>query len=430
MIAGIVDGWMAAVGGRDWTRQSLERYQFAHLRALTQESWNRVPFYRRKLEAAGMRWDDIRSLEDLANLPQTGRAEIRDADPSELLARGADERRLCTRLSSGTTGPPLRILRTPVEERLLHAFRLRVMFGYGMRWRDRRWSVRIAHAGRSEWWTRLGLLRVEKSNVFEDPAALAARFAALRPNIVEGYASGLAGVADQISSRTRAAFRPKFVAAGAEPVRPDIRERIQKGFGCRVYDVYGSNEANLLAWECPDSGLLHVNEAAVILEILRDGRPVAEGEIGEVVITALHSRTMPFIRYAIGDMACRGPRPCPCGAPLATIHAPEFRSADIFTFGNGRRFVPHLLVRTLRERHGWVRQFQLVQERQNQVRLKVAAPPELTDIEERLGDWLRLLRAHCGEEVRIEVERVASIPLGANGKYRGVVSCVAPGEVR
>jgi phenylacetate-coenzyme A ligase PaaK-like adenylate-forming protein len=66
--------------------------------------------------------------------------------------------------------------------------------------------------------------------------------------------------------------------AGGEPVIPQRRRRIQNGFGARVYNVCGSGECNLIAAECPQNGLLHLCDASVFVEVIRDGRQVQEGK--------------------------------------------------------------------------------------------------------------------------------------------------------
>jgi phenylacetate-coenzyme A ligase PaaK-like adenylate-forming protein len=60
---------------------------------------------------------------------------------------------------------------------------------------------------------------------------------------------------------------------GAERLTPPLRRRIETGFNAVVRDFYGCHECNLVAWECPESGLLHTSDDSVIVEVLRDGRP-------------------------------------------------------------------------------------------------------------------------------------------------------------
>src|SRR5207247_3047147 len=135
-----------------------------------------------------------------------------------------------------------------------------------------------------------------------------------RPEIVCGYPSAVAHVAARMQARDLREVRPRLVLVGGEVLGAASRRTIEEAFAAPLYDVYGAHEFNLLAWQCPASGDYHVCDDNVIVEIVGgDGRPVQDGETGEIVATALHSYTMPFVRYRTGDLAARGPGPCACG---------------------------------------------------------------------------------------------------------------------
>ncbi|HEY5480808.1 MAG TPA: AMP-binding protein [Verrucomicrobiae bacterium] len=407
-----------------WTRSQLQDYQAARLRALVRHASRKVPFYRRRLEAAGLDWRQVRGIEDLRRLPVVQRSELRTATPDELLADGADGAELVTHLTSGTTGHPLAVRRTWVEERLLNAFRLQVLFGYGMRWRDLRTSLRLSGSIERSWWARLGLLRQHSLSVYDGWESLKAQILASKPEVLEGYAATTAAVADLMTGDDRKGLGLKFVAAGAEAVTTERRRRITDGFGARVYECYGSVEFNLIAAECRQNGLMHICEGSVLVEVLRDGHPVQAGEEGEAVITALHSYAMPLLRISLGDRVRAGPAPCPCGAPFGTLERVEGREDPLFPLPDGRVLPAYLLRLPLVERWPWVRQYQLAQERLDLLRLKVVPVDGVTDVAERLQDWLRFSREQCGYQVQIVIEQVSEIPLGTGGKFQQLVSKV------
>ncbi|MER3445578.1 MAG: hypothetical protein C4291_01495, partial [Candidatus Dadabacteria bacterium] len=121
----------------------------------------------------------------------------------------------------------------------------------------------------------------------------------LRPHVVAGYAGVLAKVAELISDIDSRMIRPRFVAVGGEVLTPLMRHQITEAFASPVFDIYGSHEFNLIAWECKDTGEFHTCDDGMIVEVINDGRPVATGERGEVVGTNLHSLAMPLIRYRL-----------------------------------------------------------------------------------------------------------------------------------
>ena len=78
----------------------------------------------------------------------------------------------------------------------------------------------------------------------------------------------------------------------------------------------------------------------LIVEILRDGGPVAPGELGEVVVTDLYSYAMPLIRYRMGDLARAGSGPCRCGLGLPVLDAVEGRCGDAMAGKDGDTVLP------------------------------------------------------------------------------------------
>ena len=172
----------------------------------------------------------------------------------------------------------------------------------------------------------------------------------------------------------------------------------------------------VFAAECPWSGTLHACEDAVLVEVLRDGRPVEPGEQGEVVVTNLHAYAMPFVRYRIGDLATRAPS-CACGTPFTTLGAVQGRMIDYFPLPDGRLLHPYEIVtRLVWGSQGWIRQYQLVQERRDSVVLYVVA--ETLPTEEQVAEVIRAVRPVLGDRVRFEVRPVARIPFEATGKLR------------
>ena len=141
------------------------------------------------------------------------------------------------------------------------------------------------------------------------PAELGEILRRYEPDIVGGYPSALAKLTEHLSQHDAELKPPRYVGSGGETLTPDLRQQIEEGFRARVYDSYGANEINLIACECPQTGEMHVMDDTVIVEVLNDGRPVAEGERGEVVVTALHSFAMPFIRYRLEDSVIKGRMP-------------------------------------------------------------------------------------------------------------------------
>jgi len=163
-------------------------------------------------------------------------------------------------------------------------------------------------------------------------------------------------------------------------------------------------------------GRLHVCDDAAIVEILRNGEPVKEGEQGEVVVTGLFSKTMPFIRYRTGDLATRGPDSCPCGQPFSTLDAVLGRTADYLHLPDGRSVHPSSVIDPAMEyEDAWIDQHQLVQTALDCIvlRVKPRRPPSP-------GERERLISAaeKAVSPARFELEFVDHLEPHPRGKFR------------
>jgi phenylacetate-coenzyme A ligase PaaK-like adenylate-forming protein len=131
---------------RLWThprasREEVARFRDRKLRVLVSHAQRHVPLYARLLAEAGVVADDVRGAADLVRLPVTTKALMRATPVPELLVAGTDADRLMLRYTTGSTGEPMRIRRTELEDHLLNLFRVRALLLAGGRLRDRRISV-------------------------------------------------------------------------------------------------------------------------------------------------------------------------------------------------------------------------------------------------------------------------------------------------
>ena len=403
-------------------RVVLERRRDAALRQLLADAARRVPFVAHLLRDAGIAAHDVRGVHDLARLSMTTKRDYRDAGPAQVLARGVAPGSLVDRSTSGSTGERMIVKRTWAEERLLNAFRWRALRWCGHRPHDRlamldfRLTERpgdeplaIRLTRRAGLWPR---------RVFDGLAKDAgAAVAAFRPDTVAGMTSVVARFADAAAEH---GLRPRLVMTGGELLTPPLRARIA-ALGAPIVDFYGCNELNLIAWQCPaGAGTYHVCDDAHVIEIVGpDGREVAVGERGDVVATSLFSRAMPLVRYRVGDVAVRGPAPCPCGAAFSTLLDVCGRTIDGFDLGDGDVLHPWEILNVVRSRLSWVRQQQLVQRSARSIVLRIV--PLRTPEPAHVAAIEAAARAALGDRARFDVEVTASIEPGPSGKARPFV---------
>ena len=398
---------------------SVRRYQERRLRRVVEDACRYVPFYRRLFREAGLSPGDIRGLDDLPRVPMTSKKALKLAPPETWFDLRFDPARLIAFRTTGSTGIPFIIRRSAAEDFLFHCFRLRSLRSYGVRMRDRVMRARNGNLGHRPLSWRLvqaaGLFRQSVLDTSETPQQNAADLLRTRPDVLTGYNSTLAKLARIITLDHRTTVPLRMAVGGADMLTPLLRRQIQEAFQARIHDTYECQEIGFLAWECPDTGLYHVCDDNLIIEVLKDGRPAREGEPGEVVATSLHLRSMPFLRYQLEDIVTVGPSPCPCGLPFRTFRSIEAKKQDYFRLPGGDEFYPWAISLVVIDDAPWVQQFELVQERLDRMVLRAEARPEPTP--EVMGRLAARIRPILGPGVEFVIEVVPEIRPTPGGKF-------------
>ena len=311
-------------------REELEALQLARLQALVRRVWERpIPFFRRKLEDAGMTPADVRSLDNLRAIPTTIKSELRQSDaehPPLGDYRGAslDE---CVRVgcSTGTSGKPTLILWTRHDQAVdLEA----VCRG---RWR---WGLRpgssLAHGhpfgmygggiSFSKGIEALGLLNIACAPPTNTPwtTEVVRLLAAVKPEHYRFFGNAGAQYADTAR------------AAGFDPER-DLNLHVQGEDPAEQYKSVsaGLEALGMLGTACAEDDGAHVAEDLAIAEVIdrHTGRPVSDGQRGNLVATVI-AKDNAFLRYDLQDIVRLNLNPCPCGETHRRLFY-EGRVADI-----------------------------------------------------------------------------------------------------
>lgn len=421
---------------RSWlrgSRQQIVEYQNARLRRLIEHAYQNVPYYRRLLDQAGIKPQQIRTTAHMLALPSTSKADVHATPPEDFIARGVNPDKLIDRTSGGSTGQPVRIRRRWPEESLLNAFRFHALQTLGLRLTDRHVYAGLLRGNQRADRQRLaklvyatGLMRLEFVDVLQSPGELARQLERLKPDVITGYAGAVTQVAQTLIEQGGTMIRPRLVATSAEVLTPLMRSQIGQAFQAPVYNLYGA-EVNLVAWECAKTGEMHTIDDLAVIDVLRNNAPVAPGERSKVAVTSLHSWAMPIIRFRLTDVVTRGASECcPCGAPLATIRAVQGRMIDYFPLPDDRLIHPYEFIdKIIYDRAEWARQYQFLQERKDLIVLRVAASRTRTSqrMEKIHSDAARLL----GEGVKFGVDFVPEIKQEPSGKFRTARSLVRSG---
>jgi phenylacetate-CoA ligase len=286
---------------------------------------------------------------------------------------------------------------------------------------------------------RLGALkdaaRLVRDRLTRDPAfdlhprtsarldAALAFFRRYRPAVIVGYPSGLFALAQHcLNTRSEIPVPTlRYVLSTGELLYDFQRKLIETTFGARVVEEYGSQEVGVIASE-DAAGQWLVNWPHLIVEIMRGGRPAYPGELGEVVITTLHSRAMPFLRYATGDVA-RTPITASVriSAGLKALPPIEGRTSDLAVTTDGRLYSNRELVDTLVRETG-VTEFSLHQTSADRMLCMTLRERGWVGQEAKVTE---LLRSMLGRSLQVDWKIGAAFQPLKSGKRRYVCSPVA-----
>lgn len=408
------DRWSAA----RWTAWRDERLAFILHRAATQ-----VPYYRKYWEVR-RRQGHRASWELLENWPVLQKETVR-ANPRAFVAGDCDPRRMLPEQTSGTTGTPLELWRSRATVASLYALataRTRAWDGIdaGGRWaRLGGQLVTPVRQRRPPFWVWNAAMRqLYLSSYHLAPDLLPHYLDALaryRITFIAGYPSSIHALAQAALRAGRTDIRLRAVYTNAEPLYAEQRQTITAAFGCPVRQTYGMAETVAAASEC-GAARLHQWPEAGHVEVQADG---------ELICTGLLNADMPLIRYRVGDrgrFASADYTPCACGRTLPVFASIEGRCDDVLVTRDGRAAGPlDPIFDGLRA----VREAQIVQERLEVVRVRVAPTAEFGAEHERritLG-----VKDRMGD-VHVIVDLVDVIPRTANGKLRAVICNLSPAE--
>jgi phenylacetate-CoA ligase len=154
-----------------------------------------------------------------------------------------------------------------------------------------------------------------------------------QPHTLVGYASMIQLLAEE-QLKGSLNIAPDIVFSSSEVLTTEMRVKIEKAFGKRLFNEYASTEAGALAGECSYHTGLHLLEDNVIVEVVdENNQPVAEGVFGDkLLITVLFSKTQPLIRYELSDSIKLSYNACPCGRPHLLVEDIQGRTEDFLYF--------------------------------------------------------------------------------------------------
>ncbi len=352
------------------SREDILKLQNERLVKQVKHVYDNVPYYRKKMEEAGVSPEDIRSVEDLHKLPFITKDDLRDAYPYGLLAVPLKD---CVRIqsTSGTTGRRVVAFYTQHDIDLWDDCCARAIMAAGGTNED---VVHVSYGyglftggpGLNGGSHKVGSLTLPMSSGNTDRQIqfmcdLGSTILCCTPS----YAAYLGETINEKGLKDK--IRLKAGIFGAEAWTEEMRRDIEKSLGIKAYDIYGLTEISGpgVSFECSEQTGMHINEDHFIAEIInpKTGEVLPEGEKGELVFTSITKQAFPLLRYRTRDICVLTRKKCSCGRTHVKMTKSMGRSDDMLIIKGVNVFPSQ--IETVLLNKGYAANYQIIVDRIN-----------------------------------------------------------------
>jgi phenylacetate-CoA ligase len=403
-----------------WDGDRRRAWQDERLGEILAHARRHVPYYRARADAAG---GDPRAA--LARMPVVDKALIR-ADMEAFLSDRTSRTSTVTKRTGGSTGDPWEYPLDRTAWTHMYAAQLHFFERAGVRYGEPVLTLGVPRLpGLTTGWKANLRRRLERKTLsatsFEvDPDASLRRARealAAGATLWYGYAGTLAAMAHAVLDAGLEVRGPRAIVTTAEPLHPAWRDAIERAFRSPLYDEYGCNDGGVLAQSCP-RGRFHLAENLSVVEVLDGDTPCPQGVEGDIAITNLHARALPFIRYRNGDRGVLGEGACPCGRAGATLERIAGRTGDRVRLRDGTLLSVMTFAQVFKLTPG-VRRWQVVQPDVDRLVVRLDVRPDFDDVQG--ATILDYVRARTNGRVEVSLSVSEPIVLTPAGKHKVVV---------
>jgi phenylacetate-CoA ligase len=407
-----------------WSAEHSREYKVNKLRELLKLAYEKTKFYRRMFDSIGFRLEDIKTLDNMSQLPIIDKQVVIE-NLSDMCTKSVKDSDVDFGSTGGTSGVPVHFYldahRSSFEYAYLTTSWERVGYKLGMPVAVLRGQIVLADRNgfRHECDPILRHHNYSSFHMSDENIALyLEHIATIGPCFFHVYPSSIAAIARFVlRSQINVPRNIRGIIAESEIVYPEQRQMVEEVFDCRYFSCYGQSEKVVLATGCEKSDDYHVWPTYGFFELLdNDGNPVTTpGQRGEIVGTGFINTVMPFIRYRTGDWATYiGERCEACGREHTIIRDIRgHRIQEVLIAADGSE-IPWAALNMHDDTFFHVRQFQFLQETPGQAVLHIV--PAEGFGEDEANRIHRNLGRKLDRQLDFTIELVESIPLSARGK--------------
>lgn len=353
------------------SREQLDKWQTERLINTVNRVYDRVPLYRQRMDEAGIKPSDIKSLDDITKLPFTSKQDLRDTYPYGLFAEPL-ENVVRLHASSGTTGKQIVVGYTQHDLDIWNEIVARQLCAVGATKKDK---VHVSY-GYGLFTGGLGLHGgAQKLGCVTIPVS--SGNTARQITIMQDFGSDILCCTPSYAAYIGETMKKMGIDSkklplragifGAEPWTEEMRKSIEESLNIKAYDIYGLTEimGPGVAYECSAQNGMHVNEDHFIIEIINPetGEHMPDGEQGEIVFSCITKEAFPLLRFRTKDIGVITHEKCACGRTFVRMSKPMGRTDDMLIIRGVNVFPSQ--VETVLLQQGYSPNYQIVVDRVN-----------------------------------------------------------------
>lgn len=412
--------------------KDLNKSQFFSPELIKENQWNKITkiiefvynhnkFYFEHFNRAGVKPEDINDWDDFAKIPFLTKDDIRN-NPDNMISDGYKKDNMLHKRTGGSTGVPIHLYvdndAMNFKRAATHRHNYWAHYLAGMKcaalWGDTDKEYNFKEKLYMKLYDRtifLDTLNMDDDHLFN----FIKRLRKFNPKSLIGHGHSLYFLAKFCKENKIVDINFDGIISTAETLFESEREVVEDVFGKNIFDRYGCEELSIIASECEQHEGMHHNAEGLYLEIINGD----ETSPGEIVITDLVNRGMPFIRYKIGDMATTLEKPCSCGRGLPRLGKVFGRTSDILYTSEGKKISGISILDTYMIHIKGFKQVQIIQNEIDRVHFKIIKDENYSD--NSIEELKAIVPKIFGVKMKFTNEFVDKIPKTARGKFQFTV---------
>ncbi|MCP4706398.1 MAG: phenylacetate--CoA ligase family protein [candidate division Zixibacteria bacterium] len=398
--------------------ETIRENQWTKIKSILEHSYSNNTFYQNHFKKANVHPRDIKNWDDYSKIPFLTKDDIR-ANSDDIISKDFCKEDMMYKRTGGSTGVPIR----------LYVDQYAMNFKRAATHRHNEWANYLPGMKRAALWgdtdKEYGFREKLYINLYERTIYLDTlkmdeiylrefvdKMLKFKPKILFGHGHSLYFFAKYLKDSGCRKINLDGIISTAETLSPEERLVMEELFGNIIYDRYGCEELSIIASECDEHDGLHINAEGLFVEVIGGDSTTP----GELVITDLVNKGMPFIRYKVGDMATVLDKPCACGRGLPRLGKVFGRVTDILYTPEGKKISGVSILDTFIIHIKGFKQMQIIQNELNCIEFKIIK--DITYNEESLRILSETVPKIFGKNMNLKIEFVDKISRTPRGKYQ------------